>query len=99
VRTNEHENAIAFIKSVMIEPTRAEPGCISYRLYQDVEDENAFTLVEEWESQAVLDDHFRTPHFDRLLEWIPSVVIDGPDPKFHEVAVTRGVEAIEAARA
>lgn len=30
--------------------SRLEPNCISYRLYEDIESENEFVFVEEWES-------------------------------------------------
>jgi quinol monooxygenase YgiN len=37
------------LKSVgaLLEPTRVLPGCLGCRLYTDIEDANAFTLVEE----------------------------------------------------
>lgn len=31
----------------MLEPSRVERGCLSYLLYEDVEDRNTFVLVEE----------------------------------------------------
>jgi len=46
----------------LIEPTRAEPGCLSYRLWEHRERAGTFTLVEEWRSEADLDEHFETPH-------------------------------------
>jgi quinol monooxygenase YgiN len=47
----------------LIEPTRKEPGCISYELYQDVTDPGRFTFIEGWKSQEHLDLHLKTPHF------------------------------------
>ena len=46
-----------FIKSMgtLLEPTRVAPGCIGCRLLGDLEDQGAFTLIEEWASQAELD--------------------------------------------
>jgi quinol monooxygenase YgiN len=34
----------------LLEPTRVERGCLSYRLYEDVEDKNTFALMEEWKT-------------------------------------------------
>jgi stress response protein SCP2 len=31
----------------MLEPARVERGCVSYRLYEDVEDRNTFILLED----------------------------------------------------
>ena len=40
----------------------AEPGCLQYELFSDMEDENKFILVEKWASQAALDAHGKTEH-------------------------------------
>jgi quinol monooxygenase YgiN len=49
----------------MIEPTRREPGCIRYDLVRSLKGESDTELVfiEEWESEAALDAHAKTPHF------------------------------------
>jgi quinol monooxygenase YgiN len=49
----------------MLAPTRAEPGCKLYELYES-DSRGRFYLYEIWESQAVLDQHMATPHFKRL---------------------------------
>ena len=43
-------------------PSRAEDGCIEYRTFRGA-DGDALFLKEEWESQAALDTHMKTPHF------------------------------------
>lgn len=45
-----------------IASTRAEAGCISYDLNQDVENENVLTFVERWKSREDLELHFKQPH-------------------------------------
>ena len=52
----------------MLGPTRAERGCIRYCLYEDIENNNTFTLVEEWKTLDDLDKHVRTDNYQRLLE-------------------------------
>lgn len=52
----------------MLGPTRVERGCISYCLYEDIENENTFTLVEEWKTRDDLEKHVRTDNYRRLLE-------------------------------
>ncbi len=46
----------------MIEPTRREPDCLKYELYQNDEDPTDFTFVEEWTDAAALDRHAAAPH-------------------------------------
>ena len=55
----------------LIEPTRKESGCLRYELYQNQEDAADLTFVEEWESDAALDSHMQTPHFQAAVAKIP----------------------------
>lgn len=50
----------------MIEPTRAEDGCIKYELFQDNNGPTRFTFVETWTSEEALRAHFETPHMKAL---------------------------------
>ena len=50
------------ILSALVEPTRAEEGCITYDLLHNVEDPTDFTFVEEWTSRDALDKHLATEH-------------------------------------
>jgi quinol monooxygenase YgiN len=51
----------------LVEPTRAEPGCISYELYRSEVDATTFITIELWRSQADLDAHMETPHIAQAL--------------------------------
>ncbi len=48
-------------------PTRVQPGCLRCDLYQDIENREAITLVEEWESQADLDPRLRSEDYRAVL--------------------------------
>jgi quinol monooxygenase YgiN len=37
----------------LVEPTRAEEGCINYDLYRSVEDLGTFMFYENWESRPL----------------------------------------------
>lgn len=43
-------------------PTRAEPGCIAYDLYQSPTKKNQFMRFEVWRNPEALEEHKRTPH-------------------------------------
>lgn len=51
----------------IVVPTRSEAGCITFDLLIDINDPTAFTLYENWESQASLDAHFEQPYVKRVL--------------------------------
>jgi len=57
--------ALAATIEVMAE-THKEEGCISYTISADLVDEGLFHLFEEWQDQAALDRHFKTPHMAKF---------------------------------
>ena len=47
----------------MIEPTRREPGCLEYRLHQDISDPRIFIFYENWQDQTSIEQHLASPHY------------------------------------
>lgn len=62
----------------MLEPTRAEPGCLKYDFFVSTEDPHKFIFVEYWESEAHLQAHFETPHFKVFSSNIGDLVAEPP---------------------
>jgi quinol monooxygenase YgiN len=60
----------------LIEPTRAEPGNISYQLLASLDDERDFTFVEEYQDGDAFDAHLKTPHIEAALAGMPEL-LDG----------------------
>ena len=60
----------------LIEPTRAESGCIDYTMHRDLEEPGAYYFYDNWRSQEDLDAHFETPHIKRGLEIAPDVLAE-----------------------
>ena len=46
----------------LVEPTRAEEGCINYDLHRSVEDPGLFMFYENWESRPLWERHMESPH-------------------------------------
>ena len=82
---------------LILEPTRIQSGCISCRLYQDLEEPDAVFLVEEWESREKLDRHFNSEQC-----WIMLSLMEAsdqfPEIKINTVSKMERLEAIEAVR-
>ena len=81
----------------LLGPTRVLPGCLSCNIYQDLENPNMLTLIEEWESRASLDRHVRSDEFRRILAAI-DLASEPPEIRFCSVASTSGIELIEEIR-
>ncbi len=78
----------------MLEPTRVERGCLSYRLYEEVENRDALILVEEWETQENLESHLLTDNQRRLFE-LMELSNEQPELRFNTVSHTAGMDLIE----
>ena len=75
------------VLSSLIEPTRKEPGCISYNLFQNNQDPTDFALIEEWKNGVALESHLVTKHFKGALVKLPSLVAAEPDiQRYHLVS-------------
>lgn len=71
-RKGKEDQLRALLKG-MLDPTRAERGCMLYELYES-DSGGRFYFYEMWESQAALDRHAASPHFKHLEETIGELV-------------------------
>jgi quinol monooxygenase YgiN len=51
----------------MVEPTRAEPGCLDYDLYQSLDEPSVMFFYENWTDAEALHQHMNTPNFYRFV--------------------------------
>ena len=78
-------------------PTRVQPGCFRCDLYQDLENGDVITLVEEWESQAALGLRLGSEEYRSILA---AIELSREQPVIHFDTIIRraGLEVIAAAR-
>ena len=78
------------LKSILlrlIEPTRAEPGCINYELHQSETDPADFVFLEEWASGADIAAHMQAAHVLEALSRAATVLAAPPDVRrYHLIA-------------
>ncbi len=87
VRTDgDRREELIRIGQTVATASRSEPGCISYRVYEDTEIENDFVFVEEWEDSEALQRHFAMQHVGEFMAAITATLIAPPDVKFHTIA-------------
>jgi len=59
------------LSKIIVEKTVAlDEGCISYAVYQDTNNPLHCSMIEEWESQQMLDKHMKAAHF---IETVPKI--------------------------
>ena len=96
IPANKRHEAFIIINSV-IEQIRLEEGCISCRLYQDLQEEGALMLEEIWLNQSDLERHLRTDTFHTVL-LVVEMATEYPEIRFNTIAHTTGMETIQRLR-
>jgi quinol monooxygenase YgiN len=81
----------------LVSLVREETGCVSSRFYLDVENDDAFCLLEAWATQEEMDKHLRSSNCGVLLGAM-QLLSEPPEITFHTVSATAGIEAVQVAR-
>lgn len=63
----------------LVELTRKEKGCIKYELYQDENNPDILTMIEEWQSREALEEHFKAEHFVRIIPNVKKYMLKETD--------------------
>jgi len=82
---------------LVVGPTRVQPGCISCRFYQDLDDPDAVFLIEEWETRKELDNHIKSDRY-RIVLSLLDMSEKPPEFRLSTISETEGMEALEAVR-
>ena len=60
----------------MVAPTRAEDGCLEYRLHQDNSDPTVFIFYENWQDMTCLERHMKSAHFQAYVAAVGDLLAD-----------------------
>jgi quinol monooxygenase YgiN len=63
----------------LIEPTRAETGCINYDLHESTSNPGEFLFHENWTTVAALEAHLNSPHIAEAFRQVPDLLIAPPE--------------------
>jgi len=81
----------------LLERAGKEKGCLRYEIFNDIEDENAFLLISEWETRQYLDSHMKSDRFSVLLG-TKSLLSEPLKFRIFTVADSEGTEAVRSIR-
>ena len=81
----------------LVTPAGKEKGCLSYGIYSDIQDENVFNLISEWETRQQLDHHMRSDRFGVLLG-TKSFLTEPMKIQIFAVSDTEGIDAVNTVR-
>lgn len=72
------EAAVRAQALALVAPTRAEPGNISYRPYEDPAAPGAWLILEEWADPESWQTHLASPHLEQALSRTASLLAEPP---------------------
>lgn len=51
----------------LVRESKKEAGCISYDLFEDINESNILTFIEEWKDMDAIEAHNNTAHFTSIV--------------------------------
>jgi quinol monooxygenase YgiN len=88
--------ALKILKSI-VEGNRILPGCLSCRIYEDIEEDNVLMYEEMWKSEEELEQHLRSDEYRKVL-LVMEMALHHPEVGFNTLSSSTGIETIEKAR-
>lgn len=90
------DEVLAIFRSIAAR-TRVSSGCISCRIYQDVQEDRAILLEDFWKSEGDMHRHLRSEEYRNVLLAL-EMAVEKPEIRFETITGTSGIETIETAR-
>jgi quinol monooxygenase YgiN len=81
----------------IIQQIRNVKGCTKCSACQDIENENIFSLIEEWETKEHINSHLRSELFTVLLG-AKNLLSKPLETSFRKVSSTSGMKAVKTVR-
>ncbi len=63
----------------LVAPTRREPGCLRYEIFQSPTDADAWFVYEDWRGPADFDAHMAAPYVRDFMARLPGLCQGDPD--------------------
>jgi quinol monooxygenase YgiN len=93
----DQRNIILDAARRIVGPTEVQPGCVSCRFYQDIDDSDAVFLVEEWKTRKDFDRRLNSQEYRIILSLVDMSEIP-PEFKLSKISKTEGLEALEVVK-
>lgn len=69
----------------LIASSRKEEGCISYNLYEDINNKNVLTFMEEWKDENTIKLHNKSEHFIRIVPELAKLRLEKPEINLYKL--------------
>ena len=68
----EHEFRESLLR--VVEPTRAEAGCLAIHVFESLRSPAVFEIHSEWEDEAAFERHAQLPHTVRFIQAVDELL-------------------------
>jgi quinol monooxygenase YgiN len=92
----KYDEALKILKSTA-EWSKIKPGCLSSRIYDDVQEDNVLMFEEIWRNEEDLEYHLRSDEYQKVL-LVMEMALKQPEIRFDTISSSTGIETIERAR-
>ena len=96
VGPKKQNEALRILRSTT-ELDRVKQGCVSSRIYEDVQEENVLMFEEIWKTEEDLERHLRSDEYLRIL-LVLEMALKQPEIRFDTISSSTGIETIQEAR-
>ncbi len=77
----------------VLQPTRAEPGCINFYLHQGHDDKSKFMAYQNWVSKEAEDEHYQQPYMQAYMSKAPGMLDGTPEISVWDMIETKKEES------
>lgn len=88
---DRREEAIDVIER-LVARTREERGVLDYSATVDLDDRNVIRFFERYESEAALEAHLESDHYERFVDRLPELLAEHPEAVRFDVAEMEQLE-------
>ncbi len=74
----DKQDELRKVLTELVSPTRKEGGCIRYQLFRNNVDPQDFTFIEDWKSEADLEEHLKKSYLQAAFASFPQLVEGTP---------------------
>ena len=96
ISPRKRDEALRILRSTS-EGDRIPPGCLSCRIYEDVQEDNIIMFEKLRRSEEELEQHLRSEEYRKVL-LIMEMALQHPEVRFNTISSSSGIETIEKAR-
>ncbi|MEN2395745.1 putative quinol monooxygenase [Pseudomonas halotolerans] len=68
----------------LVGPTRQEPGCVRYDIYQSSDSADVWCAYEDWRSTTDFDGHMQTPYVQAFMNELDALCCEAPEIRTFE---------------